>query len=220
LLTALTVLALALPGGPALALPGAAAARGPIVLAPPGNSAVSQYAEVVPTSRGGGMPRPPGDRGGGLTPAQRRSYASEGSDGRALVAVTDATSPGTAALGAAAAAAGANGAGSNGAAANGGVALAAGSRAAASQRGAGANGLASQRSVVLTGTAAQLAALAASEGRALSSNAGQSPGSLILDAATGGGSGGMGIFLPLLLAVTALGAIALVRAVRLRGRDS
>jgi hypothetical protein len=72
----------------------------------------------------------------------------------------------------------------------------------------------------MTGTAAQLAALAASEGRALSSNAGQSPGSLILDAATGGGSGGMGIFLPLLLAVTALGAVALVRAVRLRARDS
>jgi hypothetical protein len=216
LLTALTFVALALPGATVLAVPGAAAARGPIVLAPPGNSAVSQYAEVVPTARGGGMPRPPGDRGGGLTPAQRRSYASEGSDGRTLVAVTDATSPGTAALGAGAAGAAA---GASGAAGNGAGALAAGSRGAASQRGAAARGVTSERSAVLTGTAAQLAALAANEGRALSSG-GQSPGSLILDAATGGGSGGMGIFLPLFLAVTALGAIALVRAVRLRARDS
>lgn len=84
-----------------LAFPAGAIARGhPIVLAPPGNSAVSQYVEVVPTAAGGGVPRNPGGGGtaggGGLTSAQARSDNRLGQAGRLLVAVVQATAPNSA----------------------------------------------------------------------------------------------------------------------------
>ena len=74
------------------ASPALAAGRGPIVLAPPGNSAVSQYVEVVPTAQGGGIPRPPGG-GSELTAAQTRAYDGLGQVGRLLVGVVAETAP-------------------------------------------------------------------------------------------------------------------------------
>ena len=165
-----------------LALPAGAAARGPIVLAPPGNSAVSQYAEVVPTAGGGGKPRAPGEQVGGLSAGQRRSYEGLGVDGRTLVAITDATAPQSAVSG----------------------------NDAASHH--------SRRAIVGSGPAAatELSALAADSRRALSRSSAESLGNVILDAATGGSSGGMGIFLPALLVAAGLGAIGLAALRRAR----
>jgi hypothetical protein len=83
----------------ALVLPAGAEAR-TATLAPPGNSAVSQYLETVPTDRGPGVPpasqgpsrgQPPAQPGG-LSAAERRQLAQAGSDGRALAALVDGTS--------------------------------------------------------------------------------------------------------------------------------
>jgi hypothetical protein len=65
------------------------------VIAPPGDSAVSQYVEDVPTASGGTPSQPTGGnpRGGALTPAQGRALAAHGPDGRLLAAVVDATAP-------------------------------------------------------------------------------------------------------------------------------
>ena len=80
---ALAALVAALGGAPA-----AAAAGRPRYLAPPGNSAVSQYLEVVPTPAGGSAERPVG---GGLTAAERNRLTRLGPDGRALASVVAAT---------------------------------------------------------------------------------------------------------------------------------
>jgi hypothetical protein len=84
-----------------IAAPVAAAHGHPTYLAPPGNSGVSQYLEVVPSAGGPAQPRPPGgsgggapgESGGGLTKAQRRSIESLGTAGTTLATVVVATSP-------------------------------------------------------------------------------------------------------------------------------
>jgi hypothetical protein len=82
-------------------------------LAPPGNSAVSEYLETIPTDAGQApptRPKPPpppahnpssghsstpsqGEQGGALTTGQSRSLDRLGSDGRTLAALVNATSP-------------------------------------------------------------------------------------------------------------------------------
>jgi hypothetical protein len=79
--------------GLALVLPLAAGARSRGTLAPPGNSAVSQYVEVVPNDAGASPPRVGGGTGGPLTQAQRGALAGLGAGGRTLAAVVDTTSP-------------------------------------------------------------------------------------------------------------------------------
>ena len=73
-----------------LMLPVTAAAKPP-VLAPPGQSAISQYVEVVPNDMGGTPTRPGGAATGALTSGQRRQLNNLGADGRTLAAAVDAT---------------------------------------------------------------------------------------------------------------------------------
>ena len=81
----------------ALVLPAGALAKRTTV-APPGNSGISQYLEVVPTAAG---PSPPGvgggpvggGQGGVLTDLQRHRLDGSGPNGRTLVTVVDATAP-------------------------------------------------------------------------------------------------------------------------------
>ncbi len=64
--------------------------------APPGNSAVDEYLETVPSATGSSRPRTPGSGGtsnGGLTAAQRTQLERRGPDGKALADAIDATSP-------------------------------------------------------------------------------------------------------------------------------
>lgn len=94
LLSALVALAL-------LALPAAAPAQ---TNAPPGNSAIDEYLETVPSATGNQRPRQPGTGDGGksvLTPAQRRKLERLGPDGRALADAVEATAPPAAKPGAA-----------------------------------------------------------------------------------------------------------------------
>jgi hypothetical protein len=104
-LTTLLLLALVLPAG-------ADARRR--TLAPPGNSAVSEYLETIPTDAGQTPPTRPtppppppahspssgqspvpsqGDQGGALTTGQSRRLDRLGADGRTLAALVNATSP-------------------------------------------------------------------------------------------------------------------------------
>jgi hypothetical protein len=78
----------------ALLLPSAAAAQAPQTNAPPGNSAIDEYLETVPSATGNKPPPHPGQGGektGALTPAQRKQLDALGPDGRELAAVVDAT---------------------------------------------------------------------------------------------------------------------------------
>jgi hypothetical protein len=96
----------------ALLLPASALAKNH-TYAPPGNSAVNQYVENVPTA-GGNKPANslhpgagvPGGRGGGgqgggggggasISSSTQRSFARHGSAGRAAVALAQATAPGS-----------------------------------------------------------------------------------------------------------------------------
>jgi hypothetical protein len=78
----------------AVALPAAAAARPPVLLAPPGNSGITQYSEVVPSDQGATPPRAGGAPGNGpVTLAQQRRFDRLGADGRTLAAVAKATAP-------------------------------------------------------------------------------------------------------------------------------
>jgi hypothetical protein len=80
----------------ALLLPSAAAAQAPQTNAPPGNSAIDEYLETVPSATGN---KPPPRRGGdgeatgALTSAQRKQLDALGPDGRQLAAVVDSTGP-------------------------------------------------------------------------------------------------------------------------------
>lgn len=77
-----------------LALPAApAAAKRAATLAPPGNSAVTEYLETVPNAYGASPPRPGGPHDGLLSAAGRRALLRLGADGRALAAMADATAP-------------------------------------------------------------------------------------------------------------------------------
>lgn len=84
----------------ALVAPAGAAAR-VVKLAPPGNSGIGQYVEVVPTAGGG---KPTGGVGSGrpaasvIPPAAARALARAGADGRAAAALANATAPSLAAL--------------------------------------------------------------------------------------------------------------------------
>ncbi len=77
-----------------LTAPAAAlASKRPTYLAPPGNSAVTQYLEVVPTDAG---PSPPSAGGGSpanLSAGQKRQLKPYGSQGELLAAVVAATAP-------------------------------------------------------------------------------------------------------------------------------
>lgn len=148
-----------------LALSPGALARGPIVLAPPGDSAVSQYVEIVPTDSGGGIPRAPGQQGGALTPGQRRAYERLGADGRMLVAVVDATSPESV------------------------------SGKPPGEAGAGRTAYGSDNG---SGAGSGLSSGPFSGAHV------PSVGHLILDAAAGGGNGGLGVLLPALVIASAL----------------
>ena len=75
-----------------LLLPAAASAR-LRTIAPPGDSAVSQYVESVPTAKGKSPTSSLGDQPGALTPSQSQALDRAGPDGRTLAAVVDATSP-------------------------------------------------------------------------------------------------------------------------------
>jgi hypothetical protein len=84
----------------ALVLPATAWATGGATVAPPGQSGIAQYLEVVPSAAGA---RPPGAgggnggagaaQGGALTDTQRHRLDGLGPDGRSLAAVIDATAP-------------------------------------------------------------------------------------------------------------------------------
>jgi hypothetical protein len=72
--------------------PSAAIARPP-TNAPPGNSAIDEYLETVPSVTGDQRPGTPGAGGGMLTPAQRQRLERLGPDGKTLADAVDATAP-------------------------------------------------------------------------------------------------------------------------------
>ena len=85
LLALVALVALALPVTPAAAQTNA----------PPGNSAIDEYLETVPSATGNEVPRKPGSKPGPsvLTPAQRAKLEKLGPDGKALVVAVEATAP-------------------------------------------------------------------------------------------------------------------------------
>jgi hypothetical protein len=97
-LTRILLLGLVVLGVPATAL-----ARTRATVAPPGNSAISQYFEVVPTAQGGSPPHAGGGAGGGtaggqggaLTAGQQRKLNALGPGGRTLATIVEATAPQT-----------------------------------------------------------------------------------------------------------------------------
>ena len=178
---ALTTLVMAL-----LALPATAMARSVTVLVPPGDSAASQYVETIPTDRGGGVASPGATGSGGtegvLTAAQSNNLNRLGPDGRLLVAVVQATSPPPAVATAGTGAGRPN--------------LGGQPRAGTAAGGSSGPGTATPASGALRGSPGALSGVGA-----------PSAAGLMVDAATGAGSGGLGIFLPLLLLASALGVI-------------
>jgi hypothetical protein len=195
----------------AAALPATAAAR--LTVAPPGDSAISQYAEVVPTGAGASPPRAGGQGGGAgghggvLTASQSRRLNALGPDGRTLAAVVDATAPqslGVPVLGApvpsrsATRLANPHGRAAGAASAGAGRYGTGGRAAGTASAGAGRYGTATG-----SGAAANLPFAPPS-----------SPASRLVDAATGGGGGGLGVLLPALMLASAVGVTLL--AVRRR----
>ena len=73
----------------ALAL-GAAAPAAAQTIAPPGNSGVDQYMEVVPSAKG---PSTPGTQQGALSSTAQRQLRSQGADGRRLAQIVKTTAP-------------------------------------------------------------------------------------------------------------------------------
>jgi hypothetical protein len=80
------------------ALSGVAFARSRTVLVPPGDSALSQYVEVVPTDTGVQRSQPSGGGAGILRPEQVQALDGLGPEGRTLAEVVDQTSPPDASL--------------------------------------------------------------------------------------------------------------------------
>ena len=163
-----------------LGVPATAAARLRTV-APPGDSGISQYAEVVPTAAGATPPRgggggAVGGKGSALTASQRGHLNALGPDGRALAAVVYATAP--QALGVP-------------------VPSRAATRSATGVGRAGGSGGGSTGSPGASGSPAASAALPSSSR--------SSPVSMLLGAAAGDGGGGLGIWLPGFMLVSALG---------------
>jgi hypothetical protein len=168
----------------ALVLPAGAAARQPAVLAPPGDSAVSQYVEIVPTDRGSGTPGPGAQPSGALSAASQRTYDHLGADGRVLVGIVDATAP----------------------------------ESASTRTGRGRATHEQLPSAGFTGSRAPAVGVSIA---ALARTGGRSQLGILADAMSGGASGGLGILLPLLMALTVLAfaARAAARAVRRRRRQ-
>ncbi len=182
----------------ALEAPGAAlgAPKPPKYLAPPGNSAVSQYLEVVPTAGGS---EPPRSGGAGhtptLSPGQRHVLSRYGDEGRTLIAIVAATAPPTSPRTRPESSGGR------------------GSRAVA--RGSGRTSGTSSRTSV-TPTEHPYAPLMGA-----STSGTVSPVSAVLAAATGRvDGGGIGILLPLLMGLGLLGTILGVARRRRKARRS
>src|SRR5262249_5100272 len=74
----------------ALLLPALAAAQPPGTNAPPGNSAIDEYLETIPSAGGNSSPGPPGQPGARPSP-RARALERLGPDGRTLAALVDAT---------------------------------------------------------------------------------------------------------------------------------
>ena len=164
----------------------AAAGATPVTLAPPGNSAIGQYLEVVPGDTGATPPRSGGSIAGGggaagghvggqggiatpLSAAQRGRLGQLGAGGRTLLAVVDGTAP--AAIGAAPSVAA--------------------RRRSPEGRTAGLSEARQDSSHVA---------------RMLDEVRAPSAGSLLLSAADGGGAGGLGPALPAMALVSAAAA--------------
>jgi hypothetical protein len=176
----------------ALVLPAFAAARRTVTIAPPGDSAVSQYVEVVPGDTGASPPRAGGGQGGAITPGQRAQLDLLGANGRTLAAVVDATAPQPIPA-------------SDGPA---------GAAASARPGPAATSGGAGRPSAGLGARVLPGALTATDAARVLSAAGPSSMPSLILNAAAGSGTSGLGIFLPAIMLACALGVIA--HAVRQR----
>ena len=99
LVTFVALVALAAPG-----VASAAAAPPPETIAPPGNSAIDEYLETIPSARGNSGPPAGGSQTPAhaaptpapvavLTPTQRQQLKRLGPDGRTLAQIVDTTSP-------------------------------------------------------------------------------------------------------------------------------
>jgi hypothetical protein len=162
-----------------LTLPAVAAAKQPATIAPPGDSAVSQYVEDVPTAKGGTPSGPPaGSHTGTLTPGQARGLDRLGPNGRLLASVVNATAPSPA--------------------------TAAGSGQTGGSAATSAGG--SRRSDAAAGSPGANAGIGAAQ--ALTASGTRSPAASLASAAVGGGLGGVGIVLPAIMLAAALGAVA------------
>ena len=75
-----------------LATPAAAAAQAPQTNAPPGNSAIDEYLETVPSASGNRVPKPPASGEATLSAAERARLERLGPDGKALADAVDSTS--------------------------------------------------------------------------------------------------------------------------------
>ena len=166
----------------AVLLPATAAAKPPATLAPPGQSAISQYVEIVPNDMGATPTRTGGAPGATLTSRERHVLNGLGADGRTLAEVVDATAepavPGLAET-------------------------RPDLRVGRSERRGESSGIA------IGGSGAP--------GGQLSATGARPTVSLLLSAA-GGGGGGLGVLLPAILAVAAVGVV--VRKVRARRTGS
>lgn len=188
-----------------LLVPATAAMAKRKVIAPPGDSAVSQYVEDVPTAGGGTPSQPPSGgapHSGVLTPGQTRSLHRLGPDGRLLATVVDSTAPASAGTAASSAGAGRNGA--TGAARGGGSRMngagtsGAGTAGAASASGRGASG---------SGAGGRAGRPRGTGSGVLDGPAVGSPASQVVRALGGGGAGGLGPALPALMAASVVAAL-------------
>ena len=73
--------------------PAALAQAPPQTNAPPGNSAIDEYLETIPSASGSVRPRGPGGGSAALTPALRRRLDRLGPDGQTLARLVASTSP-------------------------------------------------------------------------------------------------------------------------------